>query len=132
VQVGINDLKTIPLFPERKNEIIANCKANIRRIVQDSLELGSSVIITTIFPPGEISLFRRLVWSNEIDKAVVEVNHAIRQWGQDKVIVFDTAKLLSNANGKVRQEYRFDELHLNEQGYQALNRELISILKRLE
>ncbi|MBN2394056.1 MAG: SGNH/GDSL hydrolase family protein, partial [Anaerolineae bacterium] len=33
IQVGVNDLKTIPLFPEQKASITANCKANIAAIV---------------------------------------------------------------------------------------------------
>ena len=32
IQVGINDLKTIPLFPQEKAAIINNCKANIKQI----------------------------------------------------------------------------------------------------
>ena len=132
LQVGINDLKTIPLFPGRKQEIISNCKTNIQIIIQNSLEMGASVIITTIFPAGEIPLHRRLVWSDEIDKAIVEVNDFIRQLDEDRIIVFDTARILADDNGQVRQEYMFDELHLNKEGYQILNRDLISILENFD
>ena len=124
LQVGINDLKTIPLFPERKEEIISNCEANIGQIVNDSLALDSKVVLTTIFPTGRVPLARRLVWSDDIDKAVVEVNDYIRNQSGEKVIIFDAASILSDANGKMKQEFGRDELHLNEQGYQALNLEL--------
>ncbi|MEK0196152.1 hypothetical protein WME70_32745, partial [Microcoleus anatoxicus PTRS1] len=29
IQVGVNDLKAIPLFPEQKEAIIRNCETNI-------------------------------------------------------------------------------------------------------
>ena len=132
IQVGINDLKTIPLFPGRKQDIVSNCEANIETIVQDSLEMGSTVIITTIFPAGQVPLHRRLVWSEEITKAIEEVNHYIRGLAQDPVILFDAAVILSHPNGQMRREYRLDELHLNKEGYEALNLELIKILKNLE
>ncbi|TAH28976.1 MAG: SGNH/GDSL hydrolase family protein, partial [Oscillatoriales cyanobacterium] len=48
IQVGVNDLKTIPLFPESRNAIVANCQANIKRIVEESKNLGAVVIVTTI------------------------------------------------------------------------------------
>ena len=132
LQVGINDLKTIPLFPGREQKIISNCEANIEKIVQDSLETGSTVILTTIFPAGQIPLHRRLVWSNEISIAIEEVNHFIRNLEQDQVIIFDAAAILLDTNGQMRQEYGFDELHLNEAGYEALNLELVKILNSLE
>jgi hypothetical protein len=61
VQVGINDLKTIPLFPERKAAIITNCKANIQQIVARSVNSGATVILTTIFPIGPVPLTRQPV-----------------------------------------------------------------------
>jgi lysophospholipase L1-like esterase len=132
IQVGINDLKTIPLFPGKKPEIVSNCEANIEKIVQDSLAMGSTVIITTIFPAGQVPLHRRLVWSEEISKAIDEVNRYIRDGAQDPVILFDAAAILSDPKGQMRKEYRLDELHLNKEGYEALNLELIKLLKRVE
>jgi lysophospholipase L1-like esterase len=132
VQVGINDLKTIPLFPERKQEIISNCKNNIQGIVQDSLEINATVILTTIFPLGKVSFPRSLVWSNDIDEAIAEVNHYILNLSKNNVVIFDTTSILSNSNGKIKPEYKYDLLHLNELGYQVLNVELEKILEKTE
>ena len=33
LQAGVNDLKTLPLFPQRRDDIIANCKTNLEAIV---------------------------------------------------------------------------------------------------
>lgn len=133
VQVGINDLKTIPLFPERKQEIIDNCEANIEKIVYDSLNANTTVILTTIFPvSGNVPLTRRLVWSDDIYQAIDEVNIFIASLEDEKVIIFDTASILSNAERKIKPEYRLDLLHLNEYGYETLNLELVKILEHIK
>ncbi len=129
IQVGINDLKTIPLFPERKHEIITNCKVNIEKIIEKAVELNATIILTTIFPAsGEVPLTRRLVWSDDVYEAIDEVNIFIRSVQNDKVIIFDAASILSDKEGKTKTEYTFDLLHLNNDGYEALNRELVKIL----
>lgn len=133
VQVCINDLKTIPLFPEQKDEIITICKTNIEGIVQKSLELNSAVILTTIFPTsGDVPLARRPVWSDEIYRAVDDVNNFILSHKADNVIIFDTAGILSNAEGNTKSEYVYDLLHLNDKGYDALNAELVKVLEGLK
>jgi lysophospholipase L1-like esterase len=132
LQVGINDMKTIPLFPDRKQEIISLCKDNINQIIDDALMGNAKIILVTIFPVGEIPLERKLVWSDEIEKAVIEVNNYILSISNEDVIIFDVTKILSDADGKIKTEYRVDELHINEDGYQAINLELLSILESLK
>lgn len=133
VQVCINDLKTIPLFPERKDEIITACKTNIESIVQKSLELNSAILLTTVFPTsGNVPLARRLVWSDDVDEAIDVINAFILNYKAGNVIIFDTAGILSNAEGDTKSEYVYDLLHLNSAGYDALNSELIKILESLK
>jgi lysophospholipase L1-like esterase len=132
IQLGINDLKTIGLFPERKQSIIANCKANIARIVKESRNLGAVVIVSTVFPAGEVPLERKPFWSDEINQAVKEVNTYISTLTTDKIIKFDAFSLLADERGLMRREYRMDELHLNEQGYKIINREFVPLLRSLK
>jgi lysophospholipase L1-like esterase len=133
LQVCINDLKTIPLFPEREDEIIAMCENNIEVIVQKARGLDSVVVLTTVFPTsGNVPLARRLVWSDEVYKAIDEVNVYILKYRADGVIVFDSASVLSNSEGNTKSEYVFDLLHLNASGYDALNLELAKILNDLK
>jgi lysophospholipase L1-like esterase len=132
IQVGVNDLKTIPLFPERKQEIISNCKNNIQEIVQDSLEINATVVLTTIFPTGKVSFPRSLVWSNDVDEAIKEVNNYILTLSGNNIVIFDTTNTLSNGDRKIKPEYEYDLLHLNDAGYQALNIELKQILEKME
>ena len=132
VQICINDLKTIPLFPHLKKSIITTCKANLERIVSESLALETTVILTTIFPLGEIPIERRIVWSDDVAEAIDEVNAFIYSLEGENVIVFDTGAVLAEEQGIVREEYSRDFLHLNETGYVALNERLVDILRTLE
>jgi lysophospholipase L1-like esterase len=127
VQVGINDLKTIPLFPNWKDEIISNCKANIQQIVARSIKSGATVILTTIFPIGPVPLTRQPFWSPDIAQAVLEVNAYISSLKAKNILILDAYSLLAD-KGQVKSNYVRDTLHLNERGYKVLNQELTKIL----
>lgn len=127
LQVGINDLKTIPLFPEQKAAIISNCKSNIQKLVTGSLNSGATVILTTIFPIGPVPITRQPFWSPEIGVAVKEVNAYLYSLKANNVLILDAYSLLGK-NGQVRSSYVYDTLHLNEKGYQKLNQELTKML----
>jgi lysophospholipase L1-like esterase len=127
VQVGINDLKTIPLFPEQKAAIISNCKDNIQQIVERSVNSGATVILTTIFPIGPVPLTRQPFWSPEIAQAVSEVNTYLYSLKAKNVLILDTYSLLQQ-KGQVQSNYVFDTLHINEKGYTVLNQELTKVL----
>ena len=127
VQVGINDLKTIPLFPERKSALITNCKANIQQLVARSVNSGATVILTTIFPIGPVPLTRQPFWSSDVPQAVSELNAYLYSLKARDVLILDAYSLLAE-NGQVRSNYVGDTLHLNERGYHALNQELTKVL----
>lgn len=128
VQVCINDLKTIPLYPHLKRQIIDNCKANLKYIVDASRNQSIDIILTTIFPLGELPFERRYFWSDEVEEAIVEVNEYITTLQNTDVIIYDTTVILADQSGQVRTEYSDDFLHLNENGYQALNQDLGKLL----
>lgn len=125
VQVCVNDLKTIPLFPENRETIVDTCKANIDKIVADAQAVGAVVVLTTIFPVGEPPLQRRPVWSSEIAAAINTVNQHIRSLD---VPVLDAYHLLADERGLLNPAYSVDELHLNPAGYALLNTELRRLL----
>ena len=131
VQVGINDLKTIPLFPDHERKIIDRCKANTKAIVDHSLELGAKVILTTVIPPAEVPLERRVYWSDRVSAAVDEVNAYVRSLEGPSVTVFEPGRVLADDRGIVRAEYSLDFLHLNATGYAKLNNALVRVLADL-
>ncbi len=128
LQAGINDLKAIGLLPWRRDQIVADCKANLREIVKRAADGGAVVIVTTVFPPGKVPLERKLEWSPEIEKAVEGVNADLRALASNRVIVFDAWRILED-HGQLRDGYGVDTLHLSPIGYGALNAELAKILK---
>jgi lysophospholipase L1-like esterase len=128
LQVGINDLKAIPLFPDRRDAIVRNCREGIAALVGRFRDLGADVIVTTIFPHGGIPIERRPFWSSSISEAIEEVNASIRGLATDGVRLLDAYAILED-RGRVRRELARDALHLNGRGYESLNRELAPMIR---
>lgn len=131
LQMCINDLKTIPLFPQNESAIIQNCLANIDQVLAEAEQLGAKVILTTVFPVGEVPLERKIVWSPAIGEAVKTVNEQIYAKASDTVFIFDAYELLVADRGLLNRDFAFDELHLNDAGYEQLNQQLIQFLRIL-
>jgi lysophospholipase L1-like esterase len=130
IQVGVNDLKALPLFPEQRASIVQNTKDNIMKLVQLSLDAGAKrVVVTTIFPLGEIPWERRLVWSDDVAVAIDEVNSFLASLASDRVEIMNTSAIIAQ-HETVLPVYRRDFLHLNAAGYAALNQELEKLLTR--
>ncbi|MBP7692362.1 MAG: hypothetical protein KA764_10615 [Anaerolineales bacterium] len=129
IQAGINDLKTIPLFPEQKAAIIQACQDNLRQIVALALNTGARVVVTTIFPLGALPLERRLFWSDDVAAAIAEVNAYLATLAGERVTVLDTGAVLVNSEGSVDPQYSRDFLHLNPAGYAALNQAIAGLIE---
>lgn len=129
IQVGINDLKAIELFPQRRDAIIADCKENIAEMVRRSRMLRSRVILTTIFPHGSVPFERIPFWSEDVDLAIREVNQYLHILAGDQVVVLESATILSDSQGLLRPDYARDFLHPNDTAYTELNKELMSMIR---
>jgi lysophospholipase L1-like esterase len=130
IQAGVNDLKSLPLFPGREEEIVAACRANLQRMVELCAQEGRTVMVSTIFPVGRPSPARRLVWSRDIAAAILDANAFLTSLAGPDVVIFDAHAILCGEDGHVQRAYARDTLHLNRRGYTALNRELEPILRR--
>jgi lysophospholipase L1-like esterase len=130
LQVGVNDLKCIAFFRQLERTIIKECKSNISKIVAQSLDVGATVVLTTIFPIGPIPLYRRPFWSDAVRDAVREVNHDLVSLGSERVVILDSYALLERG-GAVATPYALDPLHINKAGYDHLNSHLADVLLRL-
>jgi lysophospholipase L1-like esterase len=131
LEAGVNDLKAIAEFPEQEGRIVAECEANLERIVDRCRRAGATVVLVTIFDIGDLSLWRRPFWSNEVAAAVREVNAYLPKLAGDHVILFDTAPILDDAKGTIQGDYQLDYLHLSVAGYSALNQKLLPLLHGL-
>jgi lysophospholipase L1-like esterase len=128
LEAGVNDLKTIAAFPERRAEIVADCKANLATLVDRSVHGGAAVVLVTVFDIGDVPLWRRPFWSSEIEAAVREVNATLPELTGPKVTLFDANAALETTPGAIRPEYQLDHLHLNPAGYGALNAKLVPVI----
>ena len=132
LELGVNDLRAIPISPDSRAAIIANCLDNIRSIIRQSNDLGGVVILTTVFPVGAPSPERHIFfWSDDIGRAVTEVNNALHPLVADGVILLDADLILLDANGIARPEYIDGTFHINAAGYDALNLRLTQLLTDL-
>ncbi|MCB9132119.1 MAG: SGNH/GDSL hydrolase family protein [Anaerolineales bacterium] len=127
LQIGINDLKAIPIFPDQAEVIVANLEKNISAIVDLLVEDGATVIVTTVFPVGKIPIERIPFWSSDVADAIINVNGHIRSLSSQQVIVLDANAILVDRGAE--EGVFIDELHINEAGYRALNQELLPLLR---
>lgn len=130
VQVGINDIKAIGVFPENKERILRNCIENIESIINTCQSYKVRPIYCTILPAGNVQLARLPIWTNEINNAVIFVNKEITNFCKLKgVSIFDTYSALVSTGGTLLKKYQEDDLHVNKAGYDYLNVELVKFLK---
>lgn len=120
IQVGINDLKAIGFSPQQADAIAGQCRTNIAEAVDLLRAEDIQVVLLPVIPTGKPTLLRRSVWSEKIDTAVADINDYLKTLQQPGVIVLQI-DALSDADGRLKSEYRLDTLHLNRTGYQALN-----------
>ncbi len=121
LQLGVNDLTgAIYAPPQRAGEIIADCQSNLRQIVARAVDLGATLILTTIFPPAADP---RAGWSRDhtaLAETIEQVNADLRQLAGAQVILLETGPLLTE-QGRVKPEFALDTLHLNRAGCAVLN-----------
>src|SRR5580692_10806652 len=131
LEAGVNDLKSIARFPERRAEIVADCEANLRRIVDDSRSAGATIVIVSVFGIGNVAMWRRPFWSADVADAVREVNAFLVGLAGDHVVLFDANRVLDDDHGAIQARYQLDYLHLTGAGYDALNRALVPLIRTL-
>jgi len=132
LQVGVNDLKILPLVDSVAEPAIERCIANIDAIVARARAEGITVILTTIFPAGNPPLQRLPVWSDAIPAAIDRVNEHIRAQAGDGVYVLDTFTLLATGDEKLRGDLSRDFMHLSGSGYTVINAALVDLLSSIE
>jgi lysophospholipase L1-like esterase len=133
LQVGINDFHWISTIPKsQKKQIITNLKNNIESLVSQFVIHENKVILTTIFPPQQPSLTRYIHWPENGYDIIKDLNEHIRSLSlKANVKLLDSHKLLVSKD-LYSLNYTFEDedffLHINQRGYQALNKELNKIL----
>ena len=120
IEMGVNDLKNIGVFPGREQEIINSCEGNTDLMLKHLRQANVAVVLLSIFPVGDVPLTRRAIWS---DNTIGQINAANRKWKAMQlpgVTVVDCDPVLSSG-GRMNPAYANSTLHVNETGYQNLN-----------
>lgn len=121
IEMGVNDLKAIPVLPERRDEIVAAAKQNIREVTAKTRAIGASVVLVTVFPLGSVPLARVPFWSDDVAGSILELNDFVDTLASDGVAVLHADEILADEAGHVRSPFSLDMLHLTPLGYAALN-----------
>lgn len=130
LQLGINDLAAITYTPQRRAAIVDRCQTNLQQLVSQAVALGTTVILSTIFPPAPAEFD---FWGYDLARLVPEViriNEYLAGLAGEQVVIFDAYYLLAEGN-YLKPDYALDLLHLNRAGYAVLNQALIPCLKEL-
>jgi lysophospholipase L1-like esterase len=128
LECGINDLRTLPLFPERRSALRDDCLENIRVMVAALKQNHVRVVLCTIFPVRTPKPWQEPFWSGDIQGLTKEINNELRKLAGDGVQVLETEPLLADPSGQVSAELALDHLHLNAAGYAKLNDSLVTLL----
>jgi lysophospholipase L1-like esterase len=131
LEAGVNDLKAIPSFPARRAEIVADCEANLARIVRRCTDMGAAVVLVTVFDIGSVSRWRTPVWSDDVAASIKDVNAFLHTLAGDRVVLLDSAALLDDDTGHIAPAFQLDYLHIAPAGYAALNGRLEPLLASL-
>lgn len=133
VQMCVNDLKMIPLFPDKQDDIIQDCKDNIQTLISKAQQIDSKVILSTVFPLGDVSIVRKALGTKEapIVNGIARINNFINAQASDDVMIFDSFKILVGENSQMNPDYSRDWLHLNSDGYKRLNVDLKLFLEQI-
>lgn len=122
IQVGINDLKAIGIFPDKKQFIINNTIKNIKLILSNCVENNCHPIFLTIMPFSKVEFYRKPFWNRKIDSSIIEVNNTITRYCiQENIQIIDFYKILKDDRGNTKNFLYEDCLHLNNNGYNCLN-----------
>ncbi len=126
VQYGINDLRAIGVYPERAQELTEACREQLFEIVDRLLARRIRVLVLTVFPTRNPSIRSLPTWSSQIEPSIRAVNRALlERLPRPGLTVVDSDALLSTGKTPwLRDELAADDVHLNQRGYEALNRAL--------
>lgn len=129
-QAGINDLKNIGLFPDRKEYITSKCVENLEIIIGAISGHRIPLVVLTIFPTGRPDFIRSWVWSDDIVPAIQRVNAFLHTTADGSVYILDAYRILVS-DGYICPQFKRDLLHINKKGYEVLDEYLQSYFTRL-
>ena len=129
VTIGGNDLEDLAVLPDREETLVTICERNIRTIVDRLRQKRIQVVLLTILPYGDVDAANVVTWSNATYGAVERVNAMIRTLAGPGVVVVDGHAVLARADGHRKPAFSEEMIHLNGDGYRALDEALRPVLE---
>lgn len=118
IEAGINDLRTIPLFPNEADAIERTCRENLCHIVDLCRSTGAAVVLMPIWKTGDIPLWQRPLWNDRAGQALTRINRSLAASSPSGASLWlDTDALLTKADFR-------DPWHLRRDAYSRLERPL--------
>lgn len=130
LELGINDLVSIGVLPDRRVEITGQCAANMKYFVEALMARNIRTILLTIIPPARPPFWRLPVWNDKIQAEVENLNqYWISKSASPMLQVIDTQSVLQDTKGRWRAGVTADTLHITPRGYEYLNAVVTPLLR---
>jgi len=127
LEVGINDLKIIGINKKYASWLVESCFDNISKIAELCLARNINIIVINIFPTGKIEILRRMIWNSSVDTSLIEVNKKLEEYcKRNGIIFYDTSTFLYNDDYRIKELYQDGFLHLNDEAYEVLSKNIIN------
>lgn len=120
IEVGGNDCNAIGALPEMQDYIVSKCKNNMKAIANILRQNHIEVIVLTIFPAAAVPPWRWPVWSDKTREAISDINAFLSGLNASGITVLNCDAIFL-ARTRMKSEYANDLLHINSDGYTALN-----------
>jgi len=124
LQPGMNDLTVAATRGvDKPEQFISDMKSNIEFIVDELLSQNTEVILTPVIPAKSFNTGRKLFWYTELHQLVADTNVYLKALAKKHSLQWiDLNALLHDADGKLKEEWYFDTLHLHTARYGELNK----------
>ncbi|MBR8537501.1 hypothetical protein KDU71_18170 [Carboxylicivirga sediminis] len=129
--MGINDLKAGYFFKQQENAISSTVIDNYEKIAQQFAANNTKIVVCNVFPEGRHGGIRRLIWPSGMQRQIESVNKSLLELCKQKGYLYlDAYGTLMDGRTKTpaKANYYKDFLHLNNEGYEALNKQLKKLL----
>lgn len=121
--IGTNDLNT----GKKVDEVVDNIKKIVEEI-EDNRK-SAEIYVEGIYPVNK-EINSKIVYRRK-NEDIEEVNKKLKEYCKEKKITFiDTYEVLKDDEGKLKEEYSEDGLHLNDEGYEVITEKLKSYLRK--
>ncbi len=130
IEAGINDLKLLGVRPDLMATVVSLVESNLVDVADICRARKCHVVVFHVWPPGNVSLMRRVFWSKAVAESVSILNSRLPQNPGLRTNV-EVVDLFSRAGAPIAPADYRDTLHIRPEVYRRLTAALENELKRL-